>query len=257
MLGTNFFGNFDLASAAIWMFWLFFALLVFYLQTENMREGYPLTDDDGNEAANQGPFPLPKDKTFLLRDGRGELTVPSNARGDRNDLALERTGVTQGLPFVPTGDAMVDGVGPASWAPRRDVAELDGHGHVKIKPMSKIEDFQISAGIDPRGKVVQTADGEVVGRIIDMWIDVPEQMVRYLTIDLNPEGTGQTRLIPMNFARIRRDRVQIKSLYEHNMANIPTTKSDEQITLLEEDKIMGYFGGGTLYADPKRLEPQI
>ena len=48
MVGTEFFGNFDLASAAIWLFWLFFALLVFYLQTENMREGYPLEDDDGN-----------------------------------------------------------------------------------------------------------------------------------------------------------------------------------------------------------------
>ena len=42
MVGNEFFGNFDLASAAIWMFWIFFALLVYYLQTENMREGYPL-----------------------------------------------------------------------------------------------------------------------------------------------------------------------------------------------------------------------
>ena len=66
MLGNNFFGNFDLASAAIWLFYLFFALLVYYLQTENMREGYPLEDDDGNVAPNQGPFPVPSDKTFHL-----------------------------------------------------------------------------------------------------------------------------------------------------------------------------------------------
>ncbi|MBL6638883.1 MAG: photosynthetic reaction center subunit H, partial [Planktomarina sp.] len=46
MVGNEFFGNFDLASAAIWMFWIFFALLVYYLQTENMREGYPLEADD-------------------------------------------------------------------------------------------------------------------------------------------------------------------------------------------------------------------
>ena len=39
MLGVNFFGDFDLASAAIWGFWLFFAVLIYYLQTENMREG--------------------------------------------------------------------------------------------------------------------------------------------------------------------------------------------------------------------------
>ena len=83
MLGTEFFGNFDLASAAIWLFWIFFGLLIYYLQTENMREGYPLQSDDGGEAANQGPFPVPTDKTFLLPHGRGELTVPSGQRGDR------------------------------------------------------------------------------------------------------------------------------------------------------------------------------
>ena len=60
MIGTEFFGNFDLASAAIWMFWIFFALLIFYLQTENMREGYPLQDEEGNAAPNQGPFPVPR-----------------------------------------------------------------------------------------------------------------------------------------------------------------------------------------------------
>jgi photosynthetic reaction center H subunit len=27
------------------------------------------------------------------------------------------------------------------------------------------------------------------------------------------------------------------------------------VTLLEEDKIMGYYGGGTLYADRRRQEP--
>ena len=42
MVGVTFFGNFDLASLAIWLFWGFFALLVYYLQTENMREGYQI-----------------------------------------------------------------------------------------------------------------------------------------------------------------------------------------------------------------------
>ena len=81
---------------------------------------------------------------------------------------------------------------------------LDAHGHAKIKPMSQLDDFHVSAGRDPRGKPVVAGDGEVIGRINDMWIDVPEQMVRYLTVDLNPEGTGQTRLIPINFCKIRR-----------------------------------------------------
>jgi photosynthetic reaction center H subunit len=59
-----FFGNFDLASLSIWLFWIFFALLIYYLQTENMREGYPLENEDGSAAPNQGPFPVPNAKTF-------------------------------------------------------------------------------------------------------------------------------------------------------------------------------------------------
>ena len=257
MVGYEFFGNFDLASAAIWLFWIFFALLVFYLQTENMREGYPLETDDGQTSPNQGPFPVPEDKTFRLPHGRGELTVPSGQRGDRNDLALEQSSKAAGSPFLPTGDAMADGVGPASWAPRRDVPELDAHGHDKIKPMSALEDFAVSSGRDPRGKPVVTGDGEVVGRITDMWVDVPEQYVRFLTMDVNPEGTGKIRLIPANFAKIKSDRVVIRSLHAHNIEGIPTIKSDTSVTLLEEEKIMAWFGGGTLYATPDRAEPVI
>lgn len=257
MVGVEFFGNFDLASAAIWLFYIFFAGLIFYLQTENMREGYPLQTDDGDPAPNQGPFPVPKDKTFYLPHGRGELTVPSGQNPDRDNLALERTSKAAGSPYVPTGDPMLDGVGPASWAPRRDVPELDAHGHIKIKPLSKMPDFAVSAGVDPRGKAVVTGDGEVVGRVIDIWIDVPEQLVRYLVMDVNPEGSGQHRMIPMNFASIKSNRVQIKSLYSHNVLGIPTLKSEDEITLLEEEKVMAYFGGGTLYATPARTEPVL
>ncbi|WP_432816566.1 photosynthetic reaction center subunit H [Sulfitobacter sp. JB4-11] len=257
MVGTEFFGNFDLASAAIWGFYIFFALLVYYLQTENMREGYPLETDDGAPAPNQGPFPVPKDKTFILPHGRGEVTVPSGQHPDRPVLALQRTSKAAGSPYVPTGDPMMDGVGPAAWAPRRDVPELDAHGHVKIKPLSSLPDFKVSAGTDPRGKPVMTGDGEIVGRITDMWVDVPEQLVRFLVMDVNPEGSGKIRLIPMNFAKVKGDRVVIRSLYAHNVDGIPGIKGKEQITLLEEEKVMAYFGGGTLYADPARLEPQI
>lgn len=251
MVGTTFFGNFDLASAAIWGFWIFFAILIYYIQRENMREGYPLENDDGSKTTALG-WSLPKDKTFKLRDGRGEVTVPSGQNPERSDIAIAQSSVAGGSPFVPTGDPMVDGVGPASWAPRRDVPELDAHGHAKIKPMSMLEDFRISAGRDPRGKAVVGGDGEVAGRCIDMWIDVPEQMVRYLTVDLNPEGSGNTRLIPMNMALIMEDRVRVQSLHAHNWSGVPGIKSSDQVTLLEEEKVMAYFGGGAMYADPKK-----
>jgi photosynthetic reaction center H subunit len=36
---------------------------------------------------------------------------------------------------------------------------------------------------------------------------------------------------------------------------VPRTRSDAQITLLEEEKISAYYGAGTLYATPDRQEP--
>ncbi|GAB1480469.1 photosynthetic reaction center subunit H [Paracoccaceae bacterium] len=248
MLGTTFFGNFDLASLSIWLFWGFFALLVYYLQTENMREGYPLELEDGTAAPNQGPFPLPKAKTFLLPHGRGEVTVPNGAREAR-EVALGRTAASEGFPHVPLGNPMTDGVGPASWAPRRDVPELDGHGHNKIVPMAQAPAFAVSAGRDPRGLPVQAGDNEVVGRISDMWVDAPEQLVRYLEIDLN---SGHRCLVPMPMVKIWKDRVRINSLSSDMFDGVPGTRSLTEVTLLEEDKISAYYAGGTLYAADKR-----
>ncbi|MEL6126647.1 MAG: photosynthetic reaction center subunit H [Pseudomonadota bacterium] len=252
-----FFGHTDLATVSIWLFWIFFAALVYYLQRENMREGYPLEEDDGSTAGNQGIFSVPDDKTFRLPHGRGEVTVPSGQHPDRADLPLRRTSTSNGFPFEPTGDPMVDGVGPASWAPRRDLPELDGHGHPKIMPISSNDAYSHKAGRDPRGMPVIAGDGETVGTITDMWIDAPEMLIRYLAVELDADHGGGTRLIPFNMAVVKRDQVKVTSIYGKHFVNVPQVKSGSQITLLEEEKIVAYYGGGYLYADAKRLEPQI
>jgi photosynthetic reaction center H subunit len=76
-------------------------------------------------------------------------------------------------------------------------------------------------------------------------------------MDVNPEGSGKTRLIPMNFAKIGSDRVKVRSLFAHNIDDIPQIKSGGEITLLEEEKITAYYGGGTRYATPSRTEPKL
>ena len=252
MLGVNFFGDFDLASAAIWSFWLFFALLIYYLQTENMREGYPLETEDGKPAPNQGPFPLPTPKTFRLPHGRGDVTVPSTANEAahrRTGLGLARTAVSDGFPHAPTGNPMLDGVGPASWVPRRDEPELDGHGHNKIVPLAQSEGMKVTAGRDPRGLPVQAGDLEVVGRVSDLWVDAPEQLVRYLEITLN---SGKKRLVPMTLARIWDDRVRVNFLASDSFEMIPATTSATEVTKLEEDKISAFVASGWMYDAPKR-----
>lgn len=252
MVGVNFFGNFDLASLAIWLFWGFFALLIYYLQTENMREGYPLETEDGKVAANQGPFKVPAPKTLRLPYGKGDVVLPSDANEAahrREDLALARTAMSEGFPHAPTGNPMLDGVGPASWVPRRDEPELDGHGHNKIVPFAKAEGFSVSAGRDPRGLPVQAGDLEVVGRVTDIWVDVAEQLVRYLEVELN---SGQKRLVPLTLARIWEDRVRVNFLASTSFDAIPATKSMTEVTKLEEDKISAYVASGWMYDAPKR-----
>jgi photosynthetic reaction center H subunit len=251
MLGVTFFGDFDLASLSIWLFWGFFALLIYYLQTENMREGFPFENEDGTPASNQAIFPLPKPKTFLLPLGKGTVTVPSaenEAAHRRTDLALVPSG-SEGFPFIPTGNPMLDGVGPASWVPRRDEPELDAHGHAKIRPMVLLSDMAISAGRDPRKLPVQAGDLEVVGRIKDMWIDVPEQLVRYLEIELN---SGKSRLVPMTLCSIWADRVRINALTSDLFDAIPAIKVADTVTKLEEEKISAYVASGWMYAKGRK-----
>ncbi len=250
-----FVGNLDLASLTLWLFWIFFALLIFYIQRENMREGYPLENDDGTEAGNQGLFPVPEDKTFLLPHGRGELTVPSGQKSERTDVALEQTSKANGYPFEPTGNPMTDGVGPASWAERRDEPELDAKGHPKIVPLSLATAFHVSAGRNPVGLPVVSGDKQVVGTVTDVWIDEPEQMARYLEYELN-DGGGK-RLVPVTMMRMWGGKVMVQSIYAHQFADVPKHAHTNKVTLLEEEKICAYYGGGYLYAAESRQEPQI
>ncbi|QIE42245.1 photosynthetic reaction center subunit H [Meridianimarinicoccus aquatilis] len=249
-------GNLDIASIALWLFTAFFVGLVIYIQRENMREGFPLENDDGTPNPHLG-LPVPEPKTFKLPHGRGEVTVPDGKPDPRGELALKRSHNSDGFPFEPTGDPLVDGVGPAAWCARRDAPELDGHGHPKIIPMAASEQFAVSAGRDPRGMKVQAGDGEIVGTISDMWVDEPEQMVRYLEIELDKDHGGGKRLVPMTFAKITSEVVRIHAIFGTHFAAVPKTASPRQVTLLEEDKISAYYGGGKLYASDARLEPQL
>ncbi len=244
--GWIFFGNFDLALISLYLFWFFFAGLIYYIQRENMREGYPLENEDGSHANSL--LPVPEPKTFVLPHGRGEVQAPDNVREQR-DLALAPTSGGTGFPFAPTGDGLKDGVGPASWSARRDEPELDGHGHPKIQPMAKVGEFAVSAGRDPRGLQVMCHDNLSAGKVTDMWVDVPEQLVRYLEVTLKDGGK---RLVPMPMVRIKADRVLVGALDSESFKGIPTIASDAQITKLEEDKVSGYVAGGYLYTADKR-----
>ena len=241
MYDWQFFGTFDLARISLWAFWLFFGGLVIWIQRENQREGYPLENDTGSPAGSL--FSTPEPKTFILPGGRGTVQAPGPNK-ERTDLALARTNAGEGFPFEPTGDAMDDGVGPASWAVREDAPELDAHGHAKIMPMASAHGIAVAAGRNPLGRKVIGNDRQVAGTITELWVDVPEQLVRYLEVTLADKSK---RLIPMPMARIKTDGVRINSISSARFAGIPKTAKADRVTKLEEEKICAYFAGGTMY----------
>ncbi|MEL6750571.1 MAG: photosynthetic reaction center subunit H [Pseudomonadota bacterium] len=255
-------GNIDVAQVVLYAFWIFFAGLVWYLQAEGRREGYPLEDDlTGNY--NRDPWlQMPSPKVFKLPHGMGERVPQDESNRDTRPVPAVRASRTPGSPLIPTGDnPMLDCVGPASWAERPDHPDMTPHGTAKIQPLRVATDFAISPkDVDPRGLPVIGADGLPAGTISDVWVDQTENYIRYLQIDL-----GNTeRLIPLHFA-VQREKGGIlgggpREYYVHNLTaaqfnDVPVTKSTDEITMLEEEKIMAYYGGGGLYALPGRAEP--
>lgn len=169
-------------------------------------------------------------------------------------MTLRPTRPHPGAALEPTGDPMKDGVGAASYAAdRADRCDLTVDGRPRIQPLSMQPEYHLDhRDRDPRGMTVTAGDGVVVGKVTDLWIDLAEPTVRYLTVELN---SGGTVLLPMGYARIKRDGVYVTSIFGKHFPDVPKTRAADRITLLEEDKLVGYYAGGYRYAEPSRNEP--
>lgn len=254
----------DVAQVTLYVFWVFFAGLVFYIQRESRREGYPLVSESGKEEKH-GLW-LDEPKKFELAHG-DHKELYSNT-GERRDIPMKPSTKALGDPWIPEGDPMQLGVGAASYAMRHDQPDLTVDGEAKIRPLRVVTDFYTAAeDDDPRGMTVYGCDRKVAGTCVDVWVDTSEYVARYLEVDLGEDGKV---LLPYNFSDIEGPRgilylllgipvknqgIFVESLKADQFAGCPRTAKEDIVTLLEEDKIMGYFGGGKLHAYPRRAEP--
>lgn len=248
--------NLDVAQVTLYVFWIFFACLIFYLRREDKREGYPLDSTSSGGGAVHGFPRMPDPKSYLLRDGH-IATLP-NHKNDRRDVAVAPIAVWPGAPMEPTGNPMLDGVGPGSWADREDVPELNIDNVPCIVPLRLAEGTYLEPrDPDPRGMKVIGADNEIGGMCTDVWVDRAEALIRYIEVEVTTSGGPKRVLLPMPFALVnhKRGRVTVDAILGSQFADVPVTKSPDQVTKLEEDKIVGYYGAGTLYATPSRQEP--
>jgi photosynthetic reaction center H subunit len=248
----------DVAQVTLYVFWIFFACLIFYLRREDKREGYPLDSTASGGGVVHGFPRMPDPKTYLLRDGH-IATLP-NHKNDRRDVAVAPIAVWPGAPMEPTGNPMLDGVGPGSWANREDVPELNIDNIPCIVPMRLAEGTYLEPrDPDPRGMKVIGADNEIGGVVTDVWVDRAEALIRYIEVEVTTSDGAKRVLLPMPFALVnhKRGRVTVNAILGSQFADVPVTKSLDQVTKLEEDRIVGYYGAGTLYATPSRQEPML
>lgn len=247
----------DVALIVLNAFFLFFLGLVIYLRREDRREGYPLEHElTGRVESPGGLFHSATPKTFKLPFGHGTVTTPTKGREPLN-IAARRTENHTGAPIVPTGNPLIDGIGPAAWADRAKRPDLDWEGHPRIVPISAAGDFFVAKGdADPRGFTVVAADGVSAGKVTDIWIDKADRLVRYLQVEI---AGGRQVLAPMTMATVqgRLGRVSIDAITAAQFADVPAIEGASSITLYEEERIVAYFGGGYLYATADRAEPYL
>jgi photosynthetic reaction center H subunit len=249
--------NIDLAEILFTLFWLFFIGLIIFLRREDKREGYPLESDRSGSVSVQGFPAIPKAKEFQLAHG-GTQTAP-RIEPQHVELAATPAAPHGGAPLIPTGNPLIDGVGPASYANRSDTPDRTFYGDNRVVPLRVLDGYEVSSrDSDPRGMSVVAADGETVGTVTDLWIDRSEPQVYFLEVQRLEPGSG-TVMVPFSFASVdrRRGRIKVDALYGQQFDNVPALRSPDEITLLEEDKICAYFSGGTLYADASRQEPLL
>jgi photosynthetic reaction center H subunit len=249
------FGNVDWAMLALWAFLLFFIALVFYLHRESYREGYPLEDEISGKYDGRSPLLFIRKKTFKLPFGRGTVTVPDASNREPVEIAARRSDRSPGSPYVPTGNPLVDGVGPASYANRAKLPDLDYEGHPRIVPIGASGLWIEGRDPDPRGMTVTGVDDAVAGKVTDIWVDKADRLIRYLAVD-----TGKrTVLAPMFMAKVNRrtNTVKIDAINAAQFADAPAIEKADTITLYEEERVSAYFGGGYLYATRARQEPVL
>ncbi len=213
----------DVAQLVLYLFWIFFAGLIYYLARENHREGYPM-ETDGFSKASIGGWPVPGPKTFKLADGR-EVSVP-NLLPDPHIYSAEPGHAYAGAPLVPVGNPLLAGVGPGAYARRSDVPDVDFLGHPRIVPLRTMSGFDVAGKEHRPARPAGRGRRRRGRRQGHRPVGRPLREHRPLPRDRGALADGTRHvLLPITFARVHRDRVAVKSVLGHQFAGVPGSAS--------------------------------
>lgn len=248
----------DIALIVLNAFFLFFLGLVIYLRREDRREGYPLEHELTGRLEGEGGLILTAPtKFFKLPFGHGTVSAPTKGREPLQVPGARKSDWFAGAPIEPTGNPLVDGVGPAAFAERAKRPDLDWEGHARIVPIGAAHGFSVAReDADPRGYTVVGCDGRKAGTVSDLWVDKADRLIRYLQVETTG---GRQVLMPMFVSSVSRGRqsVTTTAITAAQFADAPGIDGPDVITMYEEERVQAYFGGGYLYATADRSEPLI
>ena len=256
-------GEFDVAELTFYLFFFFFIGLVFYLNRESRREGYPLEHEQTGAVVPGKPMTDGTNKVFKLPHGRG-VYIPEDVPRDPVDVPAVQAFNAPGAPWVPTGNPLKDGMGPGAWADRAKYPDLTFDGRPRIVPLAESHDIVIAPNDPtPIGMPVYAADKKLAGKVSDVWVDQSEHIIRYLEVTTN---SGKRVLAPIFVCDVQTGNklfretgklVDITAIRSDQFDEAPVIETQGRITRYEEDRIMAYFGGGYMYATAERSEPWL
>ncbi len=246
----------DIPTLASWAFVFFFVALVFWLQRESKREGYPLKASPFTTELMDGfPPPPAQPLTYILNEG-GTTEAPHYY--EQAPTSAKPMHLFDGTPFMPLGNPLLAGIGPGSWVMKKDVPALTERGDLLLQPLSALHEWSIQKGdADPRGMLVYDWRWTEVGRVAEVWIDRGIKIVRMLEVETNGDVHAGRVLVPIYHTEIREKarRIRVTALWAHQFADVPMPAKPDMITGQEEERLNAYYSAGLFYRNDPATSP--
>ena len=247
----------DIPTLGSWAFVIFFVALVFWLQRQSKREGYPLKASPFTTELMDGFPPPPTDKlTYILNEGGTTQAPHYYEQAPTRARPMHRF---DGTAFFPLGNPLLAGIGPGSWVMKKDEPALTERGDLLLQPLRALPEWSIQKDdTDPRGMIVYDWRWNAVGQVADVWIDCGIKIVRMLEVEIDDDVHRGRVLVPIFHTDIREKtrRVRVTALWAHQFADVPMPATPGVITGQEEERLNAYYAAGEFYRrDPLTLPP--
>ena len=245
----------DIPTLASWAFVLFFVALVFWLQRQSKREGYPLRASPFTTELMDGFPPPPEKLTYILNEG-GTTEAPHYF--EQAPTSARPMHLFDGTPFLPVGNPLLAGIGPGSWVMKKDEPAVTERGELELQPLRALPEWSIEKeDADPRGMIVYDWRWTEVGRVADVWVDRGSKIIRMLEVETNAEIHPGRVLVPIFHAVIREKtrKMRVTALWAHQFADVPMPAKPDMITGREEERLNAYYAAGRFYRNDPTVAP--